>query len=496
MLHLAQLYIQELAASAAFVSVFSVFVLVLGWLVARPVTASILCKIRLWASQGRYRRYPLVRQGLKRWVWFLWALRLTLFIGFARFALGLLQSHQSIQQFGTWLYGHASLIAVSLPAQIVYQLALIFLLVKVTLKLAVFNRALHKKLVRYWLQQFQTKGIKIQQAELLSGKQIHTLGLRGLWYLQWLLDLVLGLMALTALFSIWPQTRTIVYKLLEKILSSIQSAWNGVVSYFPDLLNLVLIVLATFLLLRLIRTVFVAIQQHKIVLPNFPADWAIPTYQVIRFVILALMLVIAFPYLPGSSSPAFQGVSVFIGVLLSLGSTSFISNIVAGVVLTYTNAFKLGDRVQIADSEGDIIGKTLLVTKIRTVKNVDISIPNGMVLNAHIKNFSSQNTERPLVLSVTLTLGYDLDWRHVHQTLIESAQRTAHVLGQPEPFVLQKGLDDFYVRYELNAYTDQPHLMARTYSDLYQNLQDHCAEKGIEILSPHYRMVRTESKPD
>lgn len=215
-----------------------------------------------------------------------------------------------------------------------------------------------------------------------------------------------------------------------------------------------------------------------------------PTYRIVRVLIVAFTIVVAFPYLPGSKSPAFQGISIFFGLLLSLGSSSAIANVVAGTVLTYTRAFQLGDRVKIGDTTGDIIEKTLLVTRVRTIKNVDIAIPNGMVLGSHILNFSSAAKQEGLILHTSVTIGYDAPWRKIHELLIAAAGATTNVLPQPKPFVLQTALDDFYVSYEINAFTDQPNRMAQTYSELHQNIQDKFYEAGVEILSPHYFGVR------
>ncbi|NJR31574.1 MAG: mechanosensitive ion channel [Chamaesiphon sp. CSU_1_12] len=209
--------------------------------------------------------------------------------------------------------------------------------------------------------------------------------------------------------------------------------------------------------------------------------------------IIAFAAIVAFPYLPGAKSPAFQGVSVFLGLLLSLGSSAAVANVVAGVILIYTRAFEVGDRVKVGEAVGDIVEKTLLVTRIRTIKNVVITIPNAAVLNAQIINYSAAaqdpNTP-PLILHTTITLGYDVPWRTVHQALIGAANATSSILPEPTPFVLQTSLDDFYVSYEINAYTNTPKIMARIYSELHQNIQDKCNEVGIEILSPHYRAVR------
>jgi small-conductance mechanosensitive channel len=180
-----------------------------------------------------------------------------------------------------------------------------------------------------------------------------------------------------------------------------------------------------------------------------------------------------------------------VALLFSLGSTSIVANIVAGVILTYMRPFKVGDRVKIADTTGDIVEKTILVTRIQTIKNVLITIPNAMVLGSHIINYSSSaGSSEPLILHTAVTIGYDAPWRKVHELLIAAAQATEHVLAEPKPYVLQLSLDDFYVRYELNAYTDSPRTMARIYSDLHQNIQDMFNEAGVEIMSPHYKAIR------
>ena len=225
-------------------------------------------------------------------------------------------------------------------------------------------------------------------------------------------------------------------------------------------------------------------------LPGFYQDWAMPTYKIARFLVIAFALVMAFPYLPGSDSPAFKGVSIFLGVLFSLGSSSAVANVVAGVILNYTRAFSIGDRVRIGDVEGDITYKTLLVTHIRTIKNVEITLPNSTVLSGAILNFSTAAKDSALILHTSVTIGYDAPWRRIHELLISAASATQHILKDPQPFVLQTALNDFYVSYQINAYTDHPSKMALIYSDLHQNIQDKFNEGGVEIMSPHYSQLR------
>jgi small-conductance mechanosensitive channel len=150
----------------------------------------------------------------------------------------------------------------------------------------------------------------------------------------------------------------------------------------------------------------------------------------------------------------------------------------------------MGDRVRIGETVGDITEKTLLVTRVRTIKNVEITIPNGTVLSSQVVNFTTLAAEHGLILNTTVTIGYDAPWARVHELLIEAARRTEHILSEPAPFVLQTALNDFYVSYELNAYTDRPDVMAATYSQLHQHIQDAFNEGGVEIMSPHYGALR------
>jgi len=334
------------------------------------------------------------------------------------------------------------------------------------------------------------KGFKIQRVEVFTASQLTSFLLGVNRYIRYAVNILLILIYLTGVFSVFPQTRGVVASILTSLFHSISKGWQGFVDYLPSLLNLIVIVVVIYYLLKFVRFIFDEIEKGTITFSGFHRDWAIPTYQLLRFVVIALGLVIAFPFLPGSGSPAFQGVSVFVGLLFSLGSTSVVANIVSGVVLTYTRAFKVGDRVKIADTVGDIIEKGLLVTRVRTIKNVEITIPNGMVMGSHIINYSIVSQERGLILNTTITLGYDIPWRLIHETLLKAAQATNDILPEPRPFVLQTSLDDFYVSYELNAYTNQPNKMALIYSELHQNIQDACDEAGIEILSPHYRALR------
>lgn len=308
--------------------------------------------------------------------------------------------------------------------------------------------------------------------------------------LRWLVYLFLLYIALSFIFSIFPFTRGWADKLISLILSPLKKVLIAVVQYFPNLFSIIVIVVIMRYFIRLVKYIFNEINEEKLTIPGFHPDWAMPTYGIVRMLLFAFMIVLIYPFLPGSGSDIFKGVSVFVGILFSLGSSSAISNMVAGLVITYMRPFKIGDRIKIGDISGDVIEKTLLVTRIRTPKNEEITIPNSAVLSGNTTNYSTMAKADGLIIYSTVTIGYDVPWREMHKALLNAAERTSTLLKEPKPFVLQTSLDDFYVSYQINAYTREAGAQARIYSELHQHIQDCCNEAGIEIMSPHYRAAR------
>ena len=207
------------------------------------------------------------------------------------------------------------------------------------------------------------------------------------------------LISLIFIFNILPWTRWIPLAIIEQAADFSAVLWGAFVDLVPNILALFMIVIITHYTLKLLRFFSDGIKKGKIKISGLHPELVDPTYQLLRFFVVAFALVAAYPYIPGSDSPVFRGLSIFIGFLLSLGSTSLVSNIISGIVLTYTRGLRIGDRVQIGDAVGDVVDRNLLVTRIRTIKNVVITIPNGMVLNNHIINYSSNVPEQGLILN-------------------------------------------------------------------------------------------------
>ena len=328
--------------------------------------------------------------------------------------------------------------------------------------------------------------LKIQNLEVLSADRITDTLIALTKALRFIVVLVLLYFFLPLVFSFFPWTEGLATTLFGYIFSPLRAVGRALLSYLPNIFFIAIIAAVTHYTTKFIHWIFNEIGKGTITLPGFYREWTEPTFKIVRFLVIAFAVIVVFPYLPGAKSPAFQGVSVFLGILFSLGSASAISNVVAGVVLTYTRAFNLRDRVKIGDTMGEVTEKTLLVTRIRTIKNTDITIPNAMVLSSHIINYSSSAKEHGLILNTTVTIGYDTPWRQIHELLLAAARNTENILAAPPPFVYQIGLDDFYVRYELNVCTDKPHLMGKIYSELHQHIQDRFNEAGVQIMSPHY----------
>jgi len=297
---------------------------------------------------------------------------------------------------------------------------------------------------------------------------------------------------LNVLLSLFPWTYSIAAQVYEYVAGPLRTFGAALVAQIPSFFFLALIVVITVFTLRGVRFFFNEIERGRIKLRGFYSEWSRPTFNIIRLVIVAFSIVVAFPYIPGSGSMAFKGVTIFMGLLVSLGSSSAMANIVSGIILIYMRPFAIGDRIQIGTTIGDVVDRNLLTTRIRTPKNERVTIPNTNILSGQIINFTAKARTTNLILHTSITIGYDVPWRQVHGLMIDAAKSTENVLPDPEPFVLQTALHDFYIEYEINAYTDKPRQTPATYSKLHQNIQDKFNEAGVEIMSPHFRVNRRD----
>jgi small-conductance mechanosensitive channel len=320
---------------------------------------------------------------------------------------------------------------------------------------------------------------------------------RGTLMIWWLVRAVLTVFVLfqcsfliSYTLSLYPQTADVSTTLLDYLRATFGGIGTAILNYLPSGGFVVIASLLTYYLLRLLRLLARAVEHGDLTVPGMHPEMALPTYQLIRIMAVVFAIVVVFPYLPGGQSDAFKGISILLGVLISLGSGSAVSNVMAGIMLTYMRPFRVGDRVEIAGTTGDVLEKTLLVTRLRTVKNVEVVLPNSAIANGHILNYSAMARSRGLVLHTTVTLGYDAPWRVVHELMLTAAKRTEGVLPDPAPFVLQTSLNDYHISYQLNAFTDRPNESEAIYSRLHVNVQDCFNQAGVEIMSPAYTALR------
>lgn len=334
------------------------------------------------------------------------------------------------------------------------------------------------------------KPIKIQSYEILNTeKQVSILLLvnRIAKYVVLLSQL---LISLPIIFGIFPSTKGFALQLLDYFLVPIKKIVFGVIGFIPNLISIIVIWYATRSLVRLAHYFALEIETGKLKLKSFFPEWAMPVFVIVRFLLYTFMVAMIYNYLPGSDSGVFQGISVFVGLVISLGSSTLIANLMAGLVITFMRPFHVGDRIKLNDTVGDIIEKTPLVTRVKTPKNEIVTIPNSHVMSSLTTNYSSSAQEYGLIIHTDVTFGYEVPWEQVHQLMIQAALATQHIEAEPAPFVLQTKLDDWYVVYQINAYTRHPEKMATIYSDLHQHIQDLFNEAGIEIMSPHFMGVR------
>jgi small-conductance mechanosensitive channel len=308
------------------------------------------------------------------------------------------------------------------------------------------------------------------------------------------ITVLLTAFVLNYILGLFPWTNNIATYTLKLFLDPVISIGNGILRFIPSLAFLIVIFFLTRYLLKLIKLLFTGLQNGDMVIKNFYPDWAMPTFRILRTLVIAFALIIAYPYIPGSDSSAFKGVSVFLGLLLSLGSSSFVSNVIAGYSLTYRRAFKRGDRIKVNESEGFVEEQTLLVTRLRSIKNEEIVIPNSLLINSSIVNYTSRTTGNELVMHTMVGIGYETPWRQVDAMLKKAADRTKGLLKDPPPYVLKLSLGDFAVNYEINVFCSDASRMHFFYNDLHQNILDVFNENNVQIMTPAYVMDPSQPK--
>ena len=330
------------------------------------------------------------------------------------------------------------------------------------------------------------KPLTIRNFKILGAKQIVDVILAVLKIAKYLITFFQLFITVPIVFSLFPATRHLSSAIFSYILNPLKTILLDTIKYIPNLITIVIILLIIKYVIRALKFFASQIDKEKLKLPGFYPDWAWPTFNILRVLLYAFTVAVIFPYLPGSESRVFQGVSVFVGIIFSLGSSSAIGNLVAGMVITYMRPFKIGDRIKLKDITGFVEEKSPFVIRIRNVKNEYITFPNLTVLTSEVINYNTSGEKEGLILHAKVSVGYDVPWRNVYHALTAAAAKTPHVEETPKPFVLQTGLEDFYAVYEINVYTKEINRVVLIYSLLYQNIQDEFMSAGISMFAPHY----------
>jgi small-conductance mechanosensitive channel len=305
-----------------------------------------------------------------------------------------------------------------------------------------------------------------------------------------LLILLVVLVGLGFMFSFFPETKTVTYTVVGFIWNPLSDILKSVVEYLPNLFKIIVIIICFHYLLKLVRYFANEVASGRLKINGFYADWAMPTHTLLRVLLYSFMLVMIWPLLPNSDSEIFQGVSVFIGVVVSLGSTSVVGNVMSGLVMTYMRPFRIVDFIRFGDTEGEVIEKSMLVTRIRTRKNDIVTIPNSNMMSSQTSNYTFSAQRYGIIVHTKITIGYDEPWKKIESLLVQAAENTDGIKRHPKPFVRITALDDFYVEYEINGITDRAKTLSTVYSALHQQILDTMHGAGVEIMSPHIEARR------
>lgn len=372
-------------------------------------------------------------------------------------------------------------------------LSVFFSTATLVLAIAVVRASRHAAIVRMRAWTWRAKSFRLQRLELLTPARLRDTFFAVLRILYLAVIATAVVMYVLFVLNAVPSTADFSGIVLGYFANAALQVATSIIEYLPNLVYLLIIVTTARYALKLLQMVMSAIGRKDVTLPSFDPEWAEPTYKLARVILVLFTIMVSYSYLPGAQSEFFQGFSIFLGALVTLGSTAVIGNVISGVVLTYTGSFRVRDRVCIGNTTGDVLEKTLFVTRLRTVENEIVSIPNGVVLTGSVINYERLAKNAGLILTVNVGIGYDVPWQKVHELLLAAAEKTSGVVAVPRAQVWQLSLDDFAVSYQLRATTNRPSSMARVKSELNRNILDSFHEAGVEIMTPSVRSTRDGS---
>jgi small-conductance mechanosensitive channel len=332
----------------------------------------------------------------------------------------------------------------------------------------------------------RVRAVGIQSFEIVRAERIRSVIHGTLTATLSVAVIVLLLAALNYALAQFPWTREFAVGAVALVLEPLRVMGNGLVRQIPNLAFLIVLLIVVRVLLRILQLFFEAVARGSVRFAGFEPEWGLPTYKLLRVAIVAFALIVAYPYIPGSASDAFKGISIFVGIVFSLASTTAVANLMAGYALIYRRAFRVGDRIKVGDITGTVIRSTLQVTHLRTVKNEDVVVPNAQLLNGQVVNYSTYATENGLIVPIVAGIGYETPWRQVDAMLRMAAERTKGIATGMPPFVRVLSLGDFAVNYELNVPIADAQKLEAVRTELAQNVLDVFNEYGVQIMTPAY----------
>ncbi|MBP3843133.1 MAG: mechanosensitive ion channel [Prevotella sp.] len=331
------------------------------------------------------------------------------------------------------------------------------------------------------------RSLVVKGYELLNLQQVK----RILFILARILQAVLVVLqlfiSLPTLFIIFPETEKFTWNMIYYVWEPLRDIVVTTVHYFPNLVKIAVIIYVVRWLLKGIRHLSNEVEAGRLKLDSFYQDWAQPTYHIIRIFVIAFTLIIVWPLLPGSDSGVFKGVSIFVAALFSLGSSVSIGNLVSGIIITYMRPFLVGDFVQIGEHEGTVIEKNSFTTRLRDIKENIITVPNNSILSQTTVNYTAAVRQAGgTIVHSDFTFTYKVFREQIEPLLLQAAGRCELLLKTPPPFVLVTQLEDFYTRYQINAYTVESQRLFEVYSELHKNILDVFRENNLEPTSSHF----------
>lgn len=337
-------------------------------------------------------------------------------------------------------------------------------------------------------------GVEEATQEIVQRKAIAALAQFILRFMLLVLYCVMIYYYISFVLFAFAETRPFAQILITYVTDPVFEVLLGVVNYIPNLVTLAIIFYVTRYAIRGARVFFTNVDAGIFKLKNFEPHWIWPSFNILRGLLIIIGIVFAFPYIPGSNSAAFQGITILAGVMVSMGSNSVVSNLLAGLFVLYRRSANVGDRIKVGEHVGDVVRIMLTETHLKSVKNELISIPNAQMLNSEVVNYTSRIDGRGLLLHTTVGIGYEEPQEKVEAMLLEAAHRTTGLKKSPEPFVLWSALADYAINYQINAYTTRGSSMPKMLSDLHKNIVTVFNENNVQIMTPSYETDTPEPK--